>query len=488
MTSSADHDGAGRAASHPARREDVAFEPFDLLRYFTGSALAIVLVASLAIGSVAAWLIHGTFLQMEKDEADSLAEDLVNLLVTSGYPPPRWGASGAGAPLRGDVGRVMENFDITEFTLYTLDGRMLEDFSPRSPGPRAFWRDGFESARAGEAALRWEAGRQGPLRWFRGGKTGSIESYVSVRLGGRISAVARVRRNLSPDVVLAQRRVPLIVGLAALLGIGVFGALWVMVRAADRILKRQHLELRGAQLEIERRNRLLEELSRRKDEFYAMCGHDLRAPIVATQAGCRFLLDAADDLSAEERRDVLEENLRNTTIVLDLLSNLLELARIEERGEELDAVDLDLRDVVGGLVAANRALAASRAVLLTAELPPEEVRVRADRLKLLRILNNLISNAIRHAAGGPVTVRLGRSPEGARIAVADHGPGIRPEIRTVLFRANGEPAGIAGDGGDCSHGLGLSIVRRLVEMHGGSVQVSTSLGEGSTFVVTLPGA
>ncbi len=460
--------------------------PFDLLRYFTGYALAVVVIMNVALASSLAWLVHRSFLEMETDEADSIAEDMVSDLGVGGYGVERWGTAGVPAVLRASTLDQMDNFGITEFTLFSLDGRPLEDFAQKGSAARPFWREGFDRARSGETALRWESAYGGGIPWFRAGRGGAIESYASVRDHGKVVAVARVRRNESPILAKAEEGLPLLIGCSLAAGILVFGALWLFVFKADRILKRQRRDLLGAQAELARRNVLLAELNRRKDEFYAMCSHDLRMPLVSVEAGCRLLL--IDEGSTELRREVIVENLRNTSVVLDLLNNLLDLARIDDREERLESASLDLRTVVEGVVAANRPFAKSRGVPLKVEMPGEGVLVNGDRLKLVRILNNLVSNAIKHADGKPVTVALERASAGARILVRDRGPGLSPDIRADLA-AGRDPVPRHSDGAtEDSHGLGLSIVRRLVSLHGGRLDVRADRESGTTFVVTLPPA
>jgi signal transduction histidine kinase len=467
----------------PGEEIGSAGEPLDLLRYFTGSALAVVLVSTVVLASASAWLVHRSILRIERDEADSLAEDIVSDLGAAGYGRDLWGSGTVPEAAREETLRQMDNFGITEFTLFSPDGRQIEEFVRRSESARLFWREGFEGARSGETVLRWERGYAGRVPWIRGPARGDIESYVPVRDRGSIVAVARVRRNQSPNLVSAEGVLPLLIGLVLAAGLAVFLALWLLVLRADRILRRQHREILEAQIELARQNRLLAELSRRKDEFYAMCSHDIRTPLVSVEAGCRLLL--GDGGLEDQRREILVENLLNTGVVLDLLSNLLDLARIDE-GEDLDSACLDLRGIAEAVAAANRPLAACRGISLEVEVPSGGVVVNGDRLKLVRILNNLVSNAIKHADGKPVTVVVAQVPGGARIEVRDQGPGLRPEICADLMGGRDPAPARAREESEDSHGLGLSIVRRLVDLHGGKLEVRSESGAGTTFVVTLP--
>ncbi len=459
-------------------------KPFDLLRYFTGSALAVVVIATVVLASTSAWLVHRSFLDMEKDESDSIAEDMVSDLRAAGFDLDRWGAAGPPAALRDATLAQMDNFGITEFTLYSLGGDALEDFAVAGSGTRSLWREGLDRATSGETALRWEAAYGGGIPWFRAKRGGAVESYAPVRDHGKVVAVARVRRNEAPNLAKAEDVLPLLIGIALGGGILVFGALWLLALKADRTLKRQHRGILAAQAELARRNVLLAELNRRKDEFYAMCSHDLRMPLVSVEAGCRLLLTAGG--TEEQRREVILENLRNSSVVLDLLNNLVDLARIDEQEDAIQSAVLDLRGLVEGVVAANRPYAESRGVALEVDLPGDGVLVNGDRLKLVRILNNLLSNAIKHGDGKPVRVAIDRTAAGARIRVEDRGPGLAPEIRSDLLTGRDLSRAPGPGRAEDSHGLGLSIVRRLVDLHGGRLEVQAGRDSGTTFLVTLP--
>ncbi len=460
--------------------------PFGLLRYFTGASLAIILAASLGSGIVSAWVVHRAFVHMERDEADSLAEDLVTLFGYYGHGREQWGAQTPSAALRTEVEREMRNFGILDFTVYSLEGKRLDEFALNPSVRSEIWAEGFEPAKANRSEVRWEAGSWWPFALFGSPRAGILESYVPIRSRDSVVAVARLRRDLGPDLAEARRVLPGLMALSLLYGIGVFASLWLLVRKADRILRSQYRELEEAQIAIEYRNHLLEELQRRKDEFYTMCSHDLRSPLVSVQAGCKVLLAGHGGALNSEQKEIVNDDLRNTTVVLDLVDNLLDLARIEDSDDELDATSLDLREVLESVVAANRPYAASQETLLKLDAPDDDFPIRGDRLKLLRVFNNLLSNAIKHSPKAAVTVTLRRSAEGLRISVTDQGPGISQEARAGLFRGRRSKRTAPEAREEGSHGIGLSIVRRFVDLHGGSVEVMSEEGHGSTFVVTLP--
>ncbi|HEX5042469.1 MAG TPA: HAMP domain-containing sensor histidine kinase [Candidatus Polarisedimenticolaceae bacterium] len=448
------------------REGDSAAQEFNLLRYFTGACLLIVLVGSLATAVAAAALVRRVGMQLEIDEADSLVEDLVVTFREAGFGITEWPQAEAPPELRTRLLEEMRNFGIRELTLYDLEGRPLEDLLGPGVVPPPLWREGLAEARQGRTAIRWEPSPDGRTR---------LQTYVPVRAAEGIEAVARLRRDLSPAMESARRALPVLVLLALTAGCGMCGALWLLVRKADRTLRAQRAEL-------VHRARLLEELSRKKDELYAMCSHDLRSPLLSIHAGCKLALGDRGGRLTDLQREVVEENLRRTEGLLELVDELLDLARPERpAAAALKPEPVRLGSLLDAVATTHRSLAASRGTVLQVELPEQEITVHGDRSKLLRVFANLLSNAIKHAGSLPVTVRLTRQPGRAAVEVVDRGPGIDPERLPRIF----EPY-VTGDAGEGGIGLGLAVVRQFVELHGGEVTVESRAGLGTTFRVLLP--
>lgn len=448
------------------REGDSAGREFNLLRYFTGACLLIVLVGSLATAIAAAALVRRVGMQLEIDEADSLVEDLVVTFREAGFGVADWPRTEAPPELRSRILEEMRNFGIRELTLYDLQGRRIEDLLGPGEVPPPVWREGLAEARQGRTAIRWEPSPTGRTH---------LQTYVPVRAAEGIEAIARLRRDLSPAMESSREALPLLVLLALAAGCAMSGALWLLVRQADRTLRAQRAEL-------VHRARLLEELGHKKDELYAMCSHDLRSPLLSIHAGCKLALGDRAGRLTELQREVLDENLRRTEGLLELVDELLDLARPERPGAAIFKPEpVRLGALLDAVAATHRSLASSRGTVLDVELPEREVTVHGDRSKLLRVFANLVTNGIKHADGRPVTVRLTRGPEAAAVEIVDHGHGIDPERLAGIF----EPY-VTGDAGEGGVGLGLAVVRQFVELHGGEVTVESRVGGGTTFRVLLP--
>ena len=230
--------------------------------------------------------------------------------------------------------------------------------------------------------------------------------------------------------------------------------------------------------------RLLEADRDRLREFVADVSHELRTPIAALRTFNELQRDGTvDDPTRIEFLERSNEQLRR----LEWLStNLLDLSRIEAGIFPLDVRQGDLRDPIRSVVEAHAEVAEERGVTLVAAVPSEPVRLRFDRERIVQLVNNLVGNALKFTTrGGEVFLELASSPDEATIEVRDTGPGIPeselPRIFERFYRGTN-----VGDARASGSGLGLAIARSIVEMHGGSVEVASVIGAGTSFRVHLP--
>lgn len=246
-------------------------------------------------------------------------------------------------------------------------------------------------------------------------------------------------------------------------------------------------QLVAMQRELAKKNAELERLNALKNHFLGMAAHDLRNPLNVIYSYAEFLYSRAGDGLGEEEKTFLEAILESSQFMAELINDLLDVAKIESGRLQLDWQAVDLAQLVERNVRLNRLLASKKEIELELDVEPEaSPTVVADAGKVEQVLNNLISNAVKYSpSGSRVIVRLQGQEEGVLLAVEDEGIGIAPDEMDKLFRPFVTPAA-RGTAGEKSTGLGLVIVRRIVEGHGGDIWVESEKGVGTTFYVRLP--
>jgi len=240
------------------------------------------------------------------------------------------------------------------------------------------------------------------------------------------------------------------------------------------------------QLESERAARVhAERLSRLKDEFLSTLSHELRTPLNAILGWSQVL--AAPGVRSEELDEGLQTIQRNARTQAQLIDDVLDLSRVMSGRIRLDVRRVDLAAVIGAAVTAVRPSADAKQLQLTVTSTPEAGSVSGDAARLQQVIWNLLSNAVKFTPrGGRVDVLLTRVGGHMEIAVTDNGQGMRPEFLPHVFDRfrQGEVSTARRVSG---LGIGLAIVKNLVELHGGRVAAkSDGEGRGASFVVTLP--
>ena len=229
----------------------------------------------------------------------------------------------------------------------------------------------------------------------------------------------------------------------------------------------------------------VQEADRRKDEFLAMLAHELRNPIAPIRNAVHVLrLCGSSDPEMEKPRAIIDRQLRQLTRLVD---DLLDVSRITRGKICLQLEPVDVRTVVTSAVETSRPLIEARKHQLTVSLPEEPIFVNADRDRLSQVLSNLLNNAAKYTeSGGSICVQAEQDGEEAVFRVSDTGAGIPPSMLPHIFDLFIQ-VDQSLDRSQGGLGIGLTLVRRLVEMHGGKVQASSEgPGRGSEFVVRLP--
>ncbi len=327
-------------------------------------------------------------------------------------------------------------------------------------------------------------------------------------------ALAQVGKNIHYDLILLDLLLPDIDGIAILKKIretneessivmltgmgGIRSATAAVREGADGYIQKQDLSVGGDHVEffyalrqaMEHRVGLVaqKQLQAIKTDFYSMVTHDLRNPTGSILLSLELLLDGgAGDLS-EDQRELLGIALAAAKKTSSLINDYLDFAKIDAGYLRIEPKACELRKILEDSTRLSEMQAQSRQQTLTLDLPDRPVSGWLDCERLKQVFENLISNAIKYTPkGGRITVSLEKLEDRAVIKISDTGMGIKPNLLPTLFSKYHRISG--------SHtrtiqgtGLGLFIVKEIVEAHGGSVRAESEgiPGQGTTFIVDIP--
>ncbi|TAM58436.1 MAG: hybrid sensor histidine kinase/response regulator [Rhodanobacter sp.] len=258
-----------------------------------------------------------------------------------------------------------------------------------------------------------------------------------------------------------------------LLAAGVFG--WLLLVWRRRLAQRHRLQL------VEQQRQLAEEASAAKTQFLATLSHEIRTPMTGVMGMAELLMSTP---LSPQQRDYTRAMQRSGGMLLKLLNDALDLARIEAGRLELEPAPFDPRQLVNDVAQLGQGLARAKGIDFVLEMAddlPESLIGDAVRIK--QVLLNLSNNALKFTERGSVTLRVRRMADGLQFSVSDTGPGIPEASQARLFQRFEQEDGPQRRSGT---GLGLAICRELVDMMGGSIELESRPGHGSTFRVRLP--
>jgi len=246
------------------------------------------------------------------------------------------------------------------------------------------------------------------------------------------------------------------------------------------------IAVRNARLyEAERRQVAdLEALERLQSSFVSTVSHELRTPLTILKTSLALYREQGETCPAEMRQELLETIEHHTERLDALVTDLLEVTRLEARQVTLSQQPTDLRVLVERTLRAFAPLIDDRQQTVTVDMPPHISQASIDRRRVEQVLDNLLSNAHKFAPkGGHIQVRVRERAENLEVSVQDDGPGIPPSEQERIFERFHT---LEVTRGASSMGLGLYIARQLVDLHGGRIWVESQPGAGSTFRFTLP--
>ncbi|MEA2203307.1 MAG: hypothetical protein QOE77_83 [Blastocatellia bacterium] len=250
-------------------------------------------------------------------------------------------------------------------------------------------------------------------------------------------------------------------------------------KLAETERERLHESERSARAEAEKANRL-------KDEFLATLSHELRNPLNVILGYAEVLLRSDEARSSEFVKHTAEILKRNALAQSQLVRDLLDLSRLRMRKLALKRDTVSFLTIISNALETVKAEAAAREIELLVDAPAETIFVDADRLRLEQVVWNLLNNAVKFTPpGGKVTIRMREEHGRAVLIVADTGPGIEQEFLPHLFEMfrQADASSSRPHGG---MGIGLALVQQLIDLHGGSVSVDSTPGNGAKFTIELP--
>lgn len=262
-----------------------------------------------------------------------------------------------------------------------------------------------------------------------------------------------------------------------------------MIGAMEDITERRRAEAeRAASLAREAAARAeveaIRDLNRLKSQFVNAVSHDLRVPLTSVMGYAEFLEEGIGGPLSSQQGVFVDQIQKNALRLAHMVDDLLDFARMEAGTLKLNREDADLAMRMREVAKTLEPQMATASLTLQLDLPPEPVPICVDVPRIERVLFNLLTNAIKFTPpGGTIRVRFLNADDQLRVEVIDSGIGIAADDLPKLFRPFSQLVGAEGKGGT---GLGLNIVKLLVEAHGGQVGLDSQLGEGSRFWFTLP--
>jgi signal transduction histidine kinase len=314
--------------------------------------------------------------------------------------------------------------------------------------------------------------------WYGGLGPGLLATALSLLLGDYFF--------VEPIYSFYAKNVAERIDLLLFLGTGISISILSQARLS-LLAKRQQLlaSERDARKTAEDARKTAEDANRLKDEFLSAVSHELRTPLTTINGWALML--RAGRLNAVQSAHALETIVRNAKSQNQLINDLLDVSRITTGRMRLNVAPLKLGPVIEAAIEMVRPAAEAKGIRLSARLDPAAEMVSGNAERLQQVVWNLLSNAVKFTPkGGRVEIRLERANSHVEIVVADNGQGIKPEFLPYAFdRFRQEDSGTNRQYGGL--GLGLAIVRHIVELHGGTVHAtSEGLGKGATFTVALP--
>lgn len=272
-----------------------------------------------------------------------------------------------------------------------------------------------------------------------------------------------------------------------IIAVVLFAIIAILIYYLYQTKKRSNIHLTETNIQINEKNKALEELNATKDKFFSIISHDLKGPLNSLTSFSNLLINHTAHLSKEEIQMLATDLDKSVKGLFSLLENLLEWSRSQSGDIELKPEVLDLNNLIDQCTALLSKTAENKNIRL---ITPEffNLSIMADRNSISTVIRNLISNALKFTpASGEVRVEVRESSNMVIVSIADNGVGMSQEVVSKLFRIDKKHS-TKGTANEKGTGLGLILCKEFVEKNGGTISVESKEAQGSTFTFTVPKA
>lgn len=238
--------------------------------------------------------------------------------------------------------------------------------------------------------------------------------------------------------------------------------------------------------QLEKQNERLEAMNQEKNKFLGMAAHDIRNPLSVIECYTKELMEEMDHESTRRQYRDLENIYTSTTFIRNLVNEFLDITKIESGNINLEVQETDPGFLLKKSAEFNRLTANKKNIAIKEHFALNGCKILLDSSKIMQVINNLLTNAIKFSNPG-TNVSVGGKLEGGMFSfyVEDQGPGIPKVEQEHLFKSFVQTS-VKATAGESSTGLGLAIVKKIVEAHGGGIEVESEVGEGAKFEVHIP--
>lgn len=245
-------------------------------------------------------------------------------------------------------------------------------------------------------------------------------------------------------------------------------------------------ELANLQRDLYKKNNQLQQVIKARDKYLGMAAHDFRNPLGGIINVCTILLDEETGPLNLEQKEFIELIHESASYLLEVVDDMLDFSTVESGKLELRMEETDVVALLNQSVAFNTPLARKKEITIYSSASAESYVLKIDKKKIMQVLDNLISNAVKFSFNGSaITVTFGVEKNEVVFSVRDEGQGIPPKELEYLFTPF-QRSRTESTAGEKSSGLGLAICKRIVEGHGGKIWAESKEGEGSVFTFTIP--